>query len=97
MKEAEFQRNLIKELKDTFPGIEIMKQDASYKQGQPDLVLFYKDKYAMLECKRSEYSHHQPNQDYYVSKFDDWAFARFIYPENKDKVITDLKGWFTYE
>ena len=39
MKEAEFQRNLIKELKDTFPGIEIMKQDASYKQGQPDLVL----------------------------------------------------------
>lgn len=94
MKESEFQRKLIKELKSTFPGIEIMKEDASYRQGMPDLICLYKDRYAMLECKQTSSAHHQPNQDYYIQKFDAWAFARFISPENKDEVIDDLKGWF---
>lgn len=94
MKESVFQGRLIKDLKSLFPGIEIMKQDAKYHQGIPDLVLFYKDKYAMLECKNSRSAHHQPNQDYYINKFDDWAFARLVYPENKDVVVSDLTNYF---
>lgn len=94
VKESEFQSKLIKELKSTFPGIEIMKQDAKYRQGQPDLVLFYKNHYAMLECKNSVTASHRPNQDYYVSKFNDWSYASFAYPENKDYVIDQLKEVF---
>lgn len=97
MREAEFQRKLIKELKDIFPGCIIMKQDATYKQGIPDLVIFYKSKYAMLECKENSLAHHQPNQDHYIDIFNDWSFAKFIYPENKDSVLNELKIFMEVE
>ena len=90
-KENEFQRDLIKELKIIFPECEVIKQDSKYIQGIPDLVIFYKNKYAMLECKESEKAKHQPNQDTYVRKFNDWSYASFIYPENKNQIIEELK------
>ena len=35
--ESNFQANLIKELKNIFPGCIVMKNDSSYIQGIPDL------------------------------------------------------------
>lgn len=92
MKEREFQRNLIKELKKEFPGCIILKNDSGYLQGIPDLTIFYNSKWAMLECKASAEAHHQPNQEYYVTKADSMSFARFIFPENKEDVINELKS-----
>ena len=90
--ESEFQKDLIKELKETFPGCIVLKNDSSYLQGIPDLTIFFNDKWAMLECKRSANAHHQPNQEYYVGKADGMSFARFIFPENKEDVINELKS-----
>lgn len=92
--ESKFQKELINELEMIFPGCLIMKQDENYRQGIPDLVIFYKDKWAMLECKRSEDSPHRPNQDYYVELCNKMSFARFIYPENKEEVIDGLRKVF---
>lgn len=92
--ESKFQRELIEELEMIFPGCLIMKQDENYRQGIPDLVIFYKDKWAMLENKRSENSPHRPNQDYYVDICNKMSFARFIYPENKEEVINGLRKHF---
>ena len=94
MKESKFQKDLKKQLKIIFPGIIIMKQDATQIQGIPDLVLFYKNKYAMLECKESATASHRPNQDYYISMFNNWSYASFIYPENVSQVIEELKEVF---
>lgn len=94
MNERDFQKKLIKQLKTMFPGIEIMKQDAGYKSGMPDLVLFYKNHYAMLECKKSADAHHQPKQDYYISKFNDWSYATFVYPENVNYILDELREVF---
>lgn len=94
MKENEYQGNLIKEIKKRFPGAMVLKNDSSYIQGIPDLSVFYKDKYAFLECKKSENEKHQPNQDYYVSKINDMSFARFIYPENQEEVLDELQKSF---
>jgi Holliday junction resolvase len=91
MVESEFQRRVIQRLKTEFPDCVVMKQDASYKQGIPDLVIFHKDRYAMLEVKKSAKASHQPQQDYYISKFNDWSFASFVYPENVDQVFEQLK------
>lgn len=91
MDENAFQRKVIRRLKDEFPECVVMKQDASYKQGIPDLVIFFHDKYAMLECKKSQTASHQPWQDYYISKFNKWAYASFVYPENVDQVFGELK------
>ena len=89
--ERDFQRNLIKELKDIFVGCIIMKNDSSYIQGIPDLLILYKDKWAALEVKKSATASHRPNQEYYVDKMDEMSYASFIYPENKEVVIDELQ------
>lgn len=89
--ESKFQSELIRDLKAIFPGCVVQKQDASSMQGIPDLLILYNDRWAMLECKRDELAHHQPNQDYYVNKFDRMSFCRFIYPENKEEVLNALQ------
>ncbi len=41
--ENKFQADLIKELKQLFPGCIILKNDANYIQGIPDLTIFYNE------------------------------------------------------
>ena len=94
MKESMFQRKLIEELKEKFPGIIVLKNDATYLQGIPDLTLLYFEKWAFLEIKNSEDAHRQPNQEYYIDKANEMAFGDFVYPENKDKVISRLNNYF---
>ena len=98
--EKEFQANLIKEWKSIFSGCIVMKNDSSYIQGIPDLLVLYKDKWATLENKKTANAHKQPNQEYYVNLMNGMSFSRFIFPENKDVVLNELesffnKGWLT--
>lgn len=53
MLESNFQAQLIRELKTMFPGCIVVKNDSSYIQGIPDLTIFYKNKWATLECKKT--------------------------------------------
>ncbi len=92
--ERDFQRDLIKELKDIFEGCIIMKNDSSYIQGIPDLIVLFNDRWAALEVKKSRTASHRPNQEYYVDKMDDMSFARFVYPENKEDVLNELQQTF---
>ena len=94
MKENKFQAHLINELKERFPGCIVLKNDSSYIQGIPDLSVFYKNKWAMLECKKSDNEEHQPNQDYYIERANEMSFARFIYPENRQEVLDELQQAF---
>jgi hypothetical protein len=93
-KESEFQSRLIRRLKITFPRSIILKNDANYIQGFPDLTILYKDKWALLECKRKNEAHKQPNQQYYVDKGNEMSFAAFISPENEEDVLSDLQQAF---
>lgn len=93
-RESEFQKNLKKELKEMFPGCIITKLDSNDIQGIPDFLILYKDKWATLENKRSSKATHRPNQDFYVNKMNSMGFSRFIYPENKDIVLEELKKYF---
>lgn len=94
MKESKFQSDLKNELQGMFPGCMITKLDSGDIQGIPDLLVLYKDKWAVLENKRSAKATHQPNQDYYVDKMNGMSFASFIYPENKDEVLARLRKKF---
>ena len=94
MLESKFQAGLIKELKKEFPGCMVLKNDPTYLQGVPDLLVLYKDKWASLEVKKSEKAKHRPNQDYYVNKMNEMSHSAFIFPENKDQVLNDLKQIF---
>lgn len=94
MLERNFQRSLIAELKKRFEGCVVLKNDARYLQGIPDLSVFYYDKWAVLECKDSMSASKRPNQDYYISKMNEMSFGRFICPENREEVLNDLSDYF---
>ena len=93
-KENQFQSKLIKEIKARFPGSIVLKNDASYMQGIPDLLILYKNRWAALEVKRSASASHQPNQDYYVELMNNMSFSYFIFPENKEAVLDAMGRLF---
>lgn len=94
MLESKFQSNLIKKIKGLYPGCIVLKNDPTYVQGIPDLLVLYKDKWVSLECKKNATARHQPNQDYYVDQMNKMSFSSFIYPENEQEVLEELRHRF---
>lgn len=90
-RESKFQSDLIKELRELLPGCAILKNDANHLQGVPDLLILYKDRWALLEVKRSESEPRQPNQEYYVDWFNKMSYSAFIYPENKEDILHEVQ------
>lgn len=90
MLESTYQAKLIKKLNRMFPGCIIMKNDESYRQGIPDLLILFNSRWALLEVKASEDAPTRPNQEYYVATANHLSFAAFIYPENEKDVLHDL-------
>lgn len=90
--ERDYQAKLIKSIKAILPGCMVLKNDPTYIQGIPDLTILYNNKWATLECKRSDKESHRPNQDYYVGIMDKMSFSRFICPENEKEVLNELQS-----
>lgn len=91
MLESKYQALLIKKLEYLFEGCVILKNDANYRQGFPDLLILFNNNWAALEVKQSARASHQPNQDYYVDILNIMSFAAFIYPENEEDVLNELQ------
>ena len=94
MKESKFQKDLIREIKESFPGSIVLKNDPNYIQGIPDLTVLYKNRWATLECKKSAKAKHRPNQDLYVEKMNSMSYSTFIFPENKENVLKEMEEHF---
>lgn len=94
MSESTFQTNLMKEIRSMFPGCIVFKVDPTFIQGFPDLMILYKDRWATLECKDHKKAGHRPNQDKRIKQLDDMSFAAFIYPENKEDILDELRKAF---
>ena len=92
--ESRYQSKLIKEIEERLPGAIVIKNDPNYIQGIPDLTIFYGNRWAVLEVKRSANEVHQPNQDYYVSVMNNMSYAAFIFPENEEDVLNELQQSF---
>jgi 3-hydroxymyristoyl/3-hydroxydecanoyl-(acyl carrier protein) dehydratase len=82
---------LVNKLREIFPGCIILKNDPSYMQGVPDIILLFENMWAMLEIKITALAHKQPNQEYYIALLNRMSFASFIYPENEEDVLYDLQ------
>lgn len=92
--ESKFKTKLISEIEQRLPGSMVFHLDPKEKQGAPDLLVLYQDRWAALEGKKTKTASHRPNQDYYVQTMNDMSFARFIYPENKEEVLNELERSF---
>lgn len=90
-KENKFQADLIKKIKQALPEAMVLKNDANYIQGIPDLMVINGGRWAALECKRSKGASHRPNQDYYIGKMNDMSYAAFVYPENEEEILHEIQ------
>lgn len=93
MNEAQYERELKRRIRDRFPGCEILKNDARRKQGLPDILILFNNTWAMLEVKMANGAM-EPNQDYYIEKFNGMSFAAIISPQNEEAVLDDLQQAF---
>lgn len=91
MKENAFQKKIIKRIKSRFPKSIILKNDSTYIQGIPDLLILNKSKWAMIEIKKHNKSIFQPNQEYYLDLFNKMSFARMVSQDNYEEVIKDVE------
>jgi hypothetical protein len=94
MTESQYQKKVIRKLEEMFPDCVILKMDASYQQGIPDLIILWRNYWALLEVKVSESASTQPNQDHYIGKLSEMSFAAYIYPENEEEVLNALQQAF---
>lgn len=97
--ESDFKTALKKELLQMFPGCYVFYLDPNTigHQGIPDLLILWRDRWALLEAKRktpTKASDFQPNQEWYIEEFDNMSFSACIYPENKEAVLNDLQQAF---
>lgn len=81
-------------LEEIFTGCLIQKNDANYRQGVPDLLILFQNKWALLEVKKSANEKPRPNQRYYVAYARKHSYGSFVYPENRDEVIKELFAFF---
>jgi hypothetical protein len=93
-RESKFQAELRKALEELFPGCIILKNDPNLLQGIPDLVILWRDRWALLEVKKSSTASERPNQSWYVDKAQSMSFGAFIYPENAEEVLHALQQAF---
>lgn len=94
MREGKYQTELIRKLRMRFDGCVILKNDASYTQGIPDLIILYKNKWAMLEVKSYKTASTQPNQEYWIEYLDNMSYASFICPDTEEGVLNELQLTF---
>jgi Holliday junction resolvase len=94
MVESQYQAKLIKKLERRFRGCEVLKTDSGFQQGIPDLLVLYDHMWAALEVKASADSPLQPNQEYYITHFNNMSFGAIIFPENEAEVLDALQQAF---
>lgn len=94
MKESQFQKEVIDDLKVRFPGCIVLKNDPSYIQGVPDLTVLHNECWATLEVKNGATASKRPNQTYYVERMNGMSYSNFIYPEVKERVLDEIQQAF---
>ena len=93
--ERDYQADLMKKLKTEYGNDNVNKIPGMVRPGIPDIEVTCGCKYARLEAKAYKDAEHQPLQDYYIDKCNkDGAFGRFIFPENEEEVLADLRDYF---
>lgn len=89
--ESDFQALFQNDILAEFPDALILKLDNKYTQGVPDRLVLNWDRWATLEFKRDRLARIQPNQPYYVERMNRMSYSAFVYPENAEATLRELK------
>lgn len=90
--EKQLQRDIIRFLRGR--GAYVMKNDATYRQGVPDLSFWHSDLNGFIEVKASSSSPYQPLQKATIAKLQDMGiFCEVIHRENWEQWKTKFEQW----
>lgn len=97
--EGNFKTKLIEDIEKEFPDCIVTKLEADFKAGIPDILIVDGPRWATLEAKASKADVTKPRrnkdaQDYYVKVMNGMSYSSYVYPENKEEVLNDLKVHF---
>lgn len=95
MLESEVQKQFIDWVYNAFPEAIVMKNDASYLLGVPDLTIIVRSRWAFIETKKCSNSHKQPLQEDYIQYADTWAFGAFVDKDNAYRVFNELVDYLS--
>jgi len=88
--ERDFQKHLVDRIEHELKNAFVLKNDSSYIQGIPDLLVLFRNMWATLEVKRSLDEGYEPNQEYYIAEMNAMSFSAMICPENEEEVLHAL-------
>jgi hypothetical protein len=89
--ESDFKNAFIKKLRNLYPGIMALRNDPNHIQGIPDWLFLWRDRWFALEFKRSKTAKKRPNQKFYVDLLGKMSYAAFVYPENENEVLDEIR------
>ena len=89
-READFQAKFIKWARSK--GFKCYKQqmNATTRAGTPDCIICYKKFYGFCEFKKSKDAAFRPGQKETLEELGKWTYARVVFPENFDTIMSEL-------
>jgi len=91
MRENKYQAGLIRRIETRFKGSVCIKNDANLRQGIPDLTVLWGRAWFILESKGYEGAPSQPNQSWYIERFNEMSFAAVIHPGNEEEIFREIE------
>lgn len=89
--EAKLQTEIIKYLKKKGCYVIKTKPGPGVPTGCPDIIFLFEGFWGAIECKASKLARFQPLQKETLEKFNEWSFAKAVYPENWQEVKQELE------
>lgn len=90
--EARVQEKLVQYLKRKGCYVIKTKPGPGVPVGCPDVVALYEGFWAAFEVKARANAPFQPLQRETLALLDEWSYARVVFPENFDRVISELEA-----
>lgn len=90
-KESEFEKEVVKYLKSKGCDVFKMRIAPGVAEGTPDRLFLKEGFWGFLEVKASKDAPFRPLQKEKIKKYNDWSYARAVYPENWEEVKAELE------
>lgn len=87
-KESAFEKDVVKFLKSK--GCHVFKMRYA-PDGTPDRLFLKEGFWGMLEVKKSKNAEYQPLQKEKLAFYNNWSYAKAVYPENWEETKIELE------
>jgi hypothetical protein len=94
MLESEFKREFMHRVKARLRNVDLDFIHNTTDRSKPDMIILGPMFWAALEFKQRKNAKKRPNQSYHVERMNAKGYARFVYPENSERILEELVRLF---